>query len=284
MDWVDSPDYLEELAQFLAPTQNTVFSEGLWWAYTDVTRFQGFLDLLRRHTAVEGKRILDSGCGAAGMLIALQRCGAGELVGVELEPRIYRLAILRTHRMPGIRIVKDDALLLNLEPESFDVVTSLHVIEHVADYRSYIRAQARLLKPGGVMLIACPNRLWPFEAHSKLPLIHYLPRRVAKAMGRSVERAKFLPRSLRDRGRTATLYETDFTYFSLRRLLRSSGFQILEMNDRRVPMSDLLTLNSGWAVRALQFVRHQTRSYVSVLGSISLNVVCRKAAPGQVHL
>jgi len=279
MDWVDSPEYLEELEKFLAPLRNTVFWDSCWQSYTDVARFHATIDLLKLYSMIEGKRILDSGCGNAGLLITLQQAGAAELVGIEVDPNVYRLATLRTSRLPQIRIIRDDASLMTLEAESFDIVISFQVIEHVTDCRAYLRAQARPLKPGGVLLITCPNRLWPYEAHSRLPLIHYLPRPLSKAIGKWAERATFLPRSLRDQGRTSTLYETDFTYFRLKRLLTYHGFEILEMNHPRYLMDELSVHGLGALARAMQHLPLRLQWYAAILFSKDLIAVCRKGGP-----
>ena len=278
MDWSDPSDYLEELEKFLAPLRNTLFWDSCWQSYTDVARFHPTADLLRLHTTIEGKRILDSGCGNAGLLITLQQAGAAELVGIEVDPNVYRLATLRTSRLPQIRILPDDATLLRLEPETFDIAISFQVIEHVTDSQSYLHTQAQLLKPGGVLLIACPNRLWPFEAHSKLPLIHYLPRPVSKAIGRWVGHATFLPDSLCDRGRTSTLYETDFTYFQLKRLLLRNGFEILEINHPRYLMGELFAHDLPGVARALQDLPLRWQWRAAVFFSKDLTAVCRKVA------
>jgi SAM-dependent methyltransferase len=60
----------------------------------------------------------------------------------------------------------------------FDVVVSNHVIEHVGDARAHVREVARVLKLTGVAYLATPNRLWPWEVHNKVPLLHYLPHAV----------------------------------------------------------------------------------------------------------
>ena len=277
-EWSDSPDYLEELEKFLAPMRHTVFWDSCWQTYTDVARFHPTADLLRLYTTIEGKRILDSGCGNAALLITLQQAGAAELVGIEVDPDVYRLATLRTSRLPQIRILQDDAALLTQEPESFDIIISFQVIEHVADYQGYLHTQGRLLKSGGVLLITCPNRLWPYEAHSRLPLIQYLPRPLSKAIGRCAERATFLPRGLRDRGRTSTLYETDFTYFRLKRLLLRNGFEMLEMNHPRYLMAELFAHDLPGVARALQDLPLRWQWRAAVFFSKDLTAVCRKVA------
>ena len=62
--------------------------------------------------------------------------------------------------------------------ESFDVVISNHVIEHVQNQELHIKEIKRVLKKGGTLYLATPNRLWPFEVHYKLCFLHYLPHKL----------------------------------------------------------------------------------------------------------
>jgi SAM-dependent methyltransferase len=68
---------------------------------------------------------------------------------------------------------------------SFDLVFSNEVIEHVADDRKTVAEMVRVTRPGGHVIAFCPNRLWPFETHGiywrgtyhfgNVPLVNYLP-------------------------------------------------------------------------------------------------------------
>ncbi|PCI21442.1 MAG: hypothetical protein COB62_03655 [Piscirickettsiaceae bacterium] len=64
---------------------------------------------------------------------------------------------------------------LPFQSESFDIVISNHVIEHVHDPKLHISEIKRVLKKNGLLYLATPNRLWPFEVHYKLFFLHYLP-------------------------------------------------------------------------------------------------------------
>ena len=65
---------------------------------------------------------------------------------------------------------------LPFKPESFDIVISNHVIEHVTNQQLHISEIKRVLNNKGVLYLATPNRLWPFEVHYKIYFLHYLPR------------------------------------------------------------------------------------------------------------
>ena len=68
----------------------------------------------------------------------------------------------------------------------FDAVLSHEVLEHVADDRRSFREMLRVTRPGGRILLFCPNRWYPFETHGhywkgeyhfgNTPLINYLPK------------------------------------------------------------------------------------------------------------
>jgi len=102
-------------------------------------------------------------------------------VGLEYEPGRARKAARRAES-----IIQGAGEQLPLPSETFDVVLSHEVIEHVADDRAAVREMVRSLKPGGRLILFCPNRWYPFETHGmywrgryvfgNIPLINYLPR------------------------------------------------------------------------------------------------------------
>jgi 2-polyprenyl-3-methyl-5-hydroxy-6-metoxy-1,4-benzoquinol methylase len=269
MTWSDSAEYLAEVEKFLAPLQGSVFWDKMWWALTDIEHFQYPVWLIQPYISVADKCVLDSGCGVGGLVITLHQSGAAEIVGVELDDDSYKLAALRTLGIGGIRIVHDDAALRKLAPGSFDIIFSMHVIEHVADSQTYLQTQAQLLRPGGILLLACPNRFWPLEAHSGLPLLHYFPRRLSKRWGVWLEQNVHLPRMWRDRGRTSTLYESDFNGFRLKRLLKAQGFEILELNHPA-------HVWSGQVARRLQRLPSRWQHHLSMFFTSQLIAVCRR--------
>lgn len=60
---------------------------------------------------------------------------------------------------------------------SFDVIVSNHVIEHVRSADLHLSEMARVLASNGIIYLATPNRLWPWEVHYHIALLHYLPQR-----------------------------------------------------------------------------------------------------------
>jgi SAM-dependent methyltransferase len=76
---------------------------------------------------------------------------------------------------PEARYVQGNALELPFEDESFDVVFSNAVIEHVGGEVEQRRFVAEALRVGRRAFITTPNRWFPVEVHTRLPLVHWLP-------------------------------------------------------------------------------------------------------------
>ena len=91
-------------------------------------------------------------------------------------------------RYPGFRFVCGSATCMPFADGAFDYVHSGAVIEHVGSYASQCTMVAecfRVARRG--VFIATPNRLFPIELHTLLPLLHWLPKRwhrqVLRALG-----------------------------------------------------------------------------------------------------
>lgn len=100
----------------------------------------------------EGRRLLDVGCGLGLFLDAARQRGF-EVEGTELSD----YAAEATRRRCGCPVHVGELELLDLPAHSFDVVAGWDVIEHVRDVRGTLRAMARLLKPGGHLLLRTIN-------------------------------------------------------------------------------------------------------------------------------
>ena len=136
------------------------------------------LDMIRRWAAVNG-RILDNGCGLGTYLQALAPFSA-QRFGLEVESDRARQAL-----PTATGIVQAVGESLPFADDSFDCVLSNEVIEHVLDDRQALSEMARVTRPGGRVVIFCPNRWYPVEQHGifwrgryhfgNIPLVNYLP-------------------------------------------------------------------------------------------------------------
>jgi SAM-dependent methyltransferase len=105
-----------------------------------------------------GKLVLDAGCGTGYGSGFLAREGARCVVGIDISPD----AIDYSRRFYGgskATFLVMDCTKLGFPPAGFDVVVSLEVIEHLADFRSHVAEARRVLTPGGMLVISTPNRL-----------------------------------------------------------------------------------------------------------------------------
>jgi 2-polyprenyl-3-methyl-5-hydroxy-6-metoxy-1,4-benzoquinol methylase len=146
-----------------------------------------FLDVPATPEFVQGGRLLDVGCGNGRYLSTMRTLG-WQVQGVELSEdgvRICRMADLPVHH--------GDLLSAALPDAAFDLITVRHVIEHIATPHPFMAELARILKPGGHLLVETPNsealgRAW-FGSNwyaNDVPrhLILYSPRNLAHLAGR----------------------------------------------------------------------------------------------------
>ena len=78
-------------------------------------------------------------------------------------------------RYPVVRYVQGDALALPFADGEFDIVFSNAVIEHVGGSERQGRFVAEALRVGRAVFVTTPNRRFPVEVHTRLPLVHWLP-------------------------------------------------------------------------------------------------------------
>jgi 2-polyprenyl-3-methyl-5-hydroxy-6-metoxy-1,4-benzoquinol methylase len=148
----------------------------------------GYLDA----EAFRGKRILDFGCGAGASTLVMSRLFPPcELVGVELEERLLKLARLRAEYLGKSALSFHPCLSgteLPSELGQFDFIVLSAVYEHLLpEERGVLLPRIwSHLKPGGVLFInQTPHRYSPLEMHTTgLPLLNYLPDALALSVAR----------------------------------------------------------------------------------------------------
>lgn len=100
---------------------------------------------------VPGGRMLDVGCGNGRYLSTMRTLG-WDVQGVELSDEGVRVC-----RMADLPVHHGDLASAAFPDDSFDLVTVRHVIEHIADPQPFMAELARVLKPGGQLVIETPN-------------------------------------------------------------------------------------------------------------------------------
>ena len=103
-------------------------------------------------TGLAQPRICDLGCGSGWLTGILSAFGPA--TGVELSLDAVELA--RT-KYPGASFIAADATAWEPPPDSFDVVVSQEVIEHIEDKKAYLATVRRGLRQGGYLIMTTPN-------------------------------------------------------------------------------------------------------------------------------
>ena len=113
----------------------------------------------RASGGLDGKRVVDVGCGGGILTEAMAARGAVTL-GIDLGDKA--LGVARLHKLESgaaveYRLVAAEALAAEM-PGAFDVVTCMELLEHVPDPASIVAACATLARPGGIVVVSTINR------------------------------------------------------------------------------------------------------------------------------
>lgn len=137
-------------------------------------------DFERRVGPLAGLRVLDAGSGNGGISIAFANHGA-HVEGVDIEKELVAIARAEaTTQGSTAKFSWYEGRTLPFPDQSFDAAVSASVLEHVTEPANYLSEILRVMKPGGVLYLAFPNRLRPKETHTGLWGLSYLPMPIAR--------------------------------------------------------------------------------------------------------
>ncbi len=166
---------VEDVKTIPAPTAAGLGEPSYVWRFGLERR----LALIRRHVPLEGRHILDIGCGI-GTFVQRLREFSPHVYGVDIDQERVRRGAMA---LPYLAVAVSE--YLPFADGSFDVVLLHEVLEHVGDDRLTLGEACRVTRPGGRIVVYCPNRLYPFETHGiflgkrylfgNIPLVNYLP-------------------------------------------------------------------------------------------------------------
>ena len=117
------------------------------------------LDWIRQHVKLAGSKIVDIGCGG-GILTESMSAANATVTGIDMAEGPLAVAKLHQHES-GAEVDYRQCTaeeLAETEPEQYDVVTCLEMLEHVPDPSQVIRSCAELVKPGGHVFFSTINR------------------------------------------------------------------------------------------------------------------------------
>lgn len=131
-----------------------------WIDYEDgaIERARSRTELVEQFTPVRGRRVLDIGCQNGAWLVALHQAGA-DPVGIDVVESSIEAAQIRASCWDAAVDARlGDACNLDFPDESFDIIASSDVIEHVPDKTAMVREIMRVMRPGGIAIIVAPQR------------------------------------------------------------------------------------------------------------------------------
>ncbi|MFD1106711.1 bifunctional 2-polyprenyl-6-hydroxyphenol methylase/3-demethylubiquinol 3-O-methyltransferase UbiG [Sphingobium olei] len=181
---------------------------------------------------LEGKRALDVGCGAGLLAEPLARLGA-HVTGLDAAPE--NIAAAQDHaQRQGLAIDYRATPVEQLSEGTFDLVTSMEVIEHVADPAAFVAALAATLAPDGLLILSTPNR----TPLSRLAMI---------TIGESIGG---IPKGTHDWGKFLTPDE-------LTALLEAAGLEVIDSSGLSFDPARGFTLSENKAINYLLTARHR---------------------------
>ncbi len=156
-------------------------NQGLFSRLSSASR-AGKIEMLRKRFSLqEGATVLDLGSQVDNGQILEMRAGHGRVVAMNLMPEHLRRI---GEQFPSAERCVGNALHLPFPDQTFDLVYSNAVIEHVGSFEDQKAMAREVMRVGRNWFIATPNRWFPFEFHMRLPLVSWLPAPQMKRVGK----------------------------------------------------------------------------------------------------
>ncbi len=178
-------NFEQAVKNYLKPYENNFNYEAMLHGHLDTSRFSSWLEQVNSYKPIMGSRILSSGFGSGGDLIEFSKRSAKEIIGVEVDFHLARLAKLRLEQanLPMPSLLLDYAgSSLPMKSDAVDIVLSLHVMEHTTNPLLYLQEIMRVLSPNGIVFLDIPSRYYIFEQHTNLKIVHWFPMRLRNAL------------------------------------------------------------------------------------------------------
>jgi len=175
-------------------------------------RAQEVLHLLSGRVVLQGKTILDLGCGPDPLSQSFQQT-ALRLVGLDKEKRYVKQA----RKSLFLELILGDGTALPFKDGSFTFILCNDVLEHVRDDVTLMKELLRILGHNGAAYIQCANKYQIIEPHFLLPFLSWIPRPLANIYVKIAHKGKsydqYYPRTRRQLSSLIGKYRTaDLTY------------------------------------------------------------------------
>lgn len=145
--------------------------------YEQVVRHRQLMEFL---SPKQGEKILDVGCGNARDLRYLAHCKT-DCTGIDISQGMLDEARrdLEKSGITSIKLEINDVTQLSYADATFDKAFASEVMEHIPEWETGVKNMARVLKPGGTLVLTTPNK-WSWYGFDRLILFKYVLRKKEK--------------------------------------------------------------------------------------------------------
>lgn len=204
-----------------------------YFDYQYKTAKEYIIPFLGKTKVDQSRKILEIGCGEAGVLKAFYEIGQ-DCLGIELSPSRVKLAKVFFKDLPktgNIEFIVKNIYDINPEKDlkhKFDLIILKDVIEHIPEQGSFLKHLKEFLAPGGSVFFGFPPWYMPFGGHqqitsskfTRLPYIHLLPRPIYKWLLRNQR-----PEQQQE---LMELVDTGLSIEHFEKILRKTGYSIVQ--------------------------------------------------------
>lgn len=181
-----------ELQEYISYYQP--YSNNAKWAkrYLEIAPLKASrtIKLLRKYKNKDAK-VLDCGSGIGLSLYYLSKFYKN-IIGIDVDQQNIRIAKKQFNKLGcNTKIILYDGKKLPYRDNTFDLIISMEVWEHVKNPDIMLSEIRRVLKPGGILHITTANKLWPIEPHYHLPFLSYLPYWIADRYVKILKRGPY---------------------------------------------------------------------------------------------
>jgi ubiquinone/menaquinone biosynthesis C-methylase UbiE len=189
------------------------------YAINDGSRHQKALKIIScveyiLNQKLHNKKILEIGAGSGIISYNLIQ-GGNDVISIDISDNLFRNTILPDKK---VQFLLANGILMPFKDEMFDIVICNQVIEHIPrnNQLNLVKEIFRVLCKDGLVYMATPNKFWPIEPHTKLPLISYFPQKISDIYLNYAKGTKFF-----------NVYLLDYYHF--RKILSAEFNQILDL-------------------------------------------------------
>lgn len=143
-----------------------------------------FKNKIQTISNLTGDKLLDVGCGDGSFTLPLSD-NFRKVMAIDVQQNFIDSFKKKVGHTDKFEIFNMSAEKMDFENNTFDIIITIETIEHIPDLKKAASEFYRVLKPGGELIITCPNRMFPFENHgmrigkkefhTRIPLLTYIP-------------------------------------------------------------------------------------------------------------